>query len=110
MNVAIENQNGWNYSASAPHKTGAGRGNPNVTRAHSRAEAVFLCVMHSSIQIMVGCAGQSQDWPGSRVTGISTPVRLTTLMVVENLGGELINLSLEDAIMATIPALSHPDV
>ncbi|ENJ8123738.1 ash family protein, partial [Shigella flexneri] len=60
--------------------------------------------------IMVGCAGQSQDWPGSRVTGISTPVRLTTLMVVENLGGELINLSLEDAIMATIPALSHPDV
>ncbi|EOJ3387338.1 ash family protein, partial [Shigella sonnei] len=52
----------------------------------------------------------SQDWPGSRVTGISTPVRLTTLMVVENLGGELINLSLEDAIMATIPALSHPDV
>ncbi|WP_106378562.1 Rha family phage regulatory protein, partial [Escherichia coli] len=110
LNVAIENQNGWNYSASAPHKTGAGRGNPNVTRAHSRAEAVFLCVMHSSIQIMVGCAGQSQDWPGSRVTGISTPVRLTTLMVVENLGGELINLSLEDAIMATIPALSHPCV
>ncbi|EMG9444223.1 Rha family transcriptional regulator, partial [Escherichia coli] len=110
LNVAIENQNGWNYSAPAPHKTGAGRGNPNVTRAHSRAEAVFLCVMHSSIQIMVGCAGQSQDWPGSRVTGISTPVRLTTLMVVENLGGELINLSLEDAIMATIPALSHPDV
>ncbi|EJE0761214.1 ash family protein, partial [Shigella flexneri] len=54
LNVAIENQNGWNYSASAPHKTGAGRGNPNVTRAHSRAEAVFLCVMHSSIQIMVG--------------------------------------------------------
>ncbi|EOD0064587.1 transcriptional regulator, partial [Shigella flexneri] len=27
LNVAIENQNGWNYSASAPHKTGAGRGN-----------------------------------------------------------------------------------
>ncbi|HHO4274700.1 TPA: transcriptional regulator, partial [Escherichia coli] len=28
LNVAIENQNGWNYSAPAPHKTGAGRGNP----------------------------------------------------------------------------------
>ncbi|MGK3256390.1 Rha family phage regulatory protein, partial [Escherichia coli] len=26
LNVAIENQNGWNYSAPAPHKTGAGRG------------------------------------------------------------------------------------
>ncbi len=59
---------------------------------------------------MVGCAGQSQDWPGSRVTGISTPVPLTTLMVVENLGGELINLSLEDAIMATALTFSHPDV
>lgn len=31
LNVAIENQNGWNYSAPAPYKTGAGRGNPNVT-------------------------------------------------------------------------------
>ncbi|WP_106423296.1 Rha family phage regulatory protein, partial [Escherichia coli] len=105
---AIENQNGWNYSAPAPHKTGAGRGNPNVTRAHNRAEAVFLCVKHSHIQIMVGRAGQSQDWPGSRVTGISTPVRLTSLTVVENPGGEFVNLTLEVAIMAT--TLSHPDV
>ncbi len=24
LNVAIENQNGWNYSVPAPHKTGAG--------------------------------------------------------------------------------------
>ncbi|WP_097680439.1 Rha family phage regulatory protein, partial [Escherichia coli] len=110
LNVAIENQYGWNYSAPAPHKTGAGRGNPKVTRAHNRAEAVFLCVMHSHIQIMVGRAGQLQGWPGSRVTGISTPVRLATLMVVESLGGELINLTLEDAIMATTLTLSHPDV
>lgn len=110
LNVAIENQYGWNYSAPAPHKPGAGRGNPKVTRAHNRAEAVFLCVKHSHIQIMVGRAGQLQGWPGSRVTGISTPVRLATLMVVESLGGELINLTLEDAIMATTLTLSHPDV
>ncbi|MBB7069635.1 Rha family phage regulatory protein [Escherichia coli] len=110
LNVAIENQNGWNYSASAPYKTGAGRGNPNVTRAHNRAKAVFLCVKHSHIRIMVGRAGQPQGWPGSLVTGISTPVRLTTLMVVESLGGELTNLSLEAVIMTTIPALSQPDV
>ncbi len=110
LNVAIENQNGWNYSASAPHKTGAGRGNPMITSAHNRAQAVFLCVMHSHIQIMVGRAGQPQGWPGSLVTGISTPVRLTTFMVVENLGGELFKLINEDAIMATIPTLSHPDV
>ncbi|ATZ30585.1 TPA: Rha family transcriptional regulator [Escherichia coli] len=110
LNVAIENQNGWNYSAPAPHKTGAGRGNPMFTNAHNRAQAVFLCVMHSHIQIMVGRAGQPQGWPGSLVTGISTPVRLTTLMVVENLGGELIKFTNEAAIMATIPTLSQPDV
>ena len=110
LNVAIENQNGWNYSAPAPHKTGAGRGNPMIINAHNRAQAVFLCVMHSHIQIMVGRAGQSQGWPGSLVTGISTPVRLTTITVVENLGGELFKLINEAAIMATILTLSHPDV
>ncbi|MED8847120.1 Rha family transcriptional regulator [Escherichia coli] len=110
LNVAIENQSGWNYSSPAPHKTGAGRGNPMFTNAHNRAQAVFLCVKHSHIHIMVGCAGQSQGWPGSLVTGISTPVRLTTLMVVESLGGELIKFTNEAATMATIPTLSHPDV
>ncbi|EFI6094562.1 transcriptional regulator [Escherichia coli] len=110
LNVAIENQNGWNYSAPAPHKTGAGRGNPMMITAHNRAQAVFLCVMHSHIQIMVGRAGQPQGWPVSVVAGISTPVRLTTLMVVENLGGELFKQTIEAAIMATIPTLSHPDV
>ncbi|ENU3065414.1 Rha family transcriptional regulator [Escherichia coli] len=110
LNVAIENQNGWNYSAPAPHKTGAGRGNPKSFTAHNRAQAVFLCVKHSHIRIMVGRAGQPQGWPGSVMTGISTPVRLTTLMVVENLGGELIKFIAEAAIMATILTLSHPDV
>lgn len=110
LNVAIENQNGWNYSAPAPYKTGAGRGNPMFTRAHNRAKAVFLRAKHSLIRIMVGRAGQPKGWPGSLVTGISTPVRLTTLMVVESRGGELTNLSLEAVIMTTIPALSHPDV
>ncbi|EGK3350994.1 transcriptional regulator, partial [Salmonella enterica] len=110
LNVAIENQNGWNYSAPAPYKTGAGRGNPKSNVAHNRAQAVFLCVKHSRIQIMVGRAGQPQGWPGSTLTGISTPVRLTTLMVVESLGGELLTLNVEAAIMATILTLSHPDV
>ncbi|UMT23045.1 transcriptional regulator [Escherichia coli] len=110
LNVAIENQNGWNYSASAPYKTGAGRGNPKSFAAHNRVHAVFLCVKHSHIRIMVGRAGQPQGWPGSAMTGISTPVRLTTLMVVENLGGELIKFIAEAAIMATILTLSHPDV
>ncbi|ENC7540159.1 Rha family transcriptional regulator [Salmonella enterica subsp. enterica serovar Brandenburg] len=110
LNVAIENQNGWNYSAPAPYKAGAGRGNPEFNQAHNRAQAVFLCVKHSHIQIMVRRAGQPQGWPDSWLTGISTPVRLTTLMVVENLGGELLILNQEAAIMATIPTLSQPDV
>ncbi|EPC4382321.1 Rha family transcriptional regulator [Escherichia coli] len=109
LSVAIENQNGWNYSAPAPHKTGAGIATPMFTNAHNRAQAVFLCVMHSHIQIMVGRAGQSQDWPGSLVTGCSNPVRLTTHEIATS-GGELIKFTNEAAIMATIPALSHPDV
>ncbi|EPZ3416263.1 Rha family phage regulatory protein, partial [Shigella flexneri] len=90
LNVAIENQNGWNYSASAPHKTGAGRGNPNVTRAHSRAEAVFLCVMHSSIQIMVGCAGIVAMMASSSDKLINSPPRFsTTIRVVRRTGVEI---------------------
>ncbi|WP_340505335.1 Rha family phage regulatory protein [Escherichia coli] len=110
LNVAIENQNGWNYSAPAPYKTGAGRGNPMFTTAHNRAHAVFLRAKHSLIRIMVRRAGQPKGWPGSVVTGISTPVRLTTFMVVESLGGELIKFTTEVVFMTTIPTLSHPDV
>ncbi|EEZ1649142.1 transcriptional regulator [Escherichia coli] len=109
LNVAIENQNGWNYSAPAPHKAGAGRGNPMMTTAHNRAQAVFLCVMHSHIQIMVGRAGQPQGWPGSMMTGCSNPVRLTTHEIATS-GGELMKFIMEAAIMATIPALSHPEI
>ncbi|EFA2729101.1 transcriptional regulator [Escherichia coli] len=109
LNVAIENQNGWNYSASAPHKTGAGIATPMFIMAHNRAQAVFLCVMHSHIQIMVGRAGQPQGWPGSMMTGCSNPVRLTTHEIATS-GGELMKFIMEAAIMATIPALSHPEI
>ncbi|EKF2843546.1 TPA: Rha family transcriptional regulator [Escherichia coli] len=109
LNVAIENQNGWNYSAPAPHKAGAGIATPMFIMAHNRAQAVFLCVMHSHIQIMVGRAGQPQGWPGSMMTGCSNPVRLTTHEIATS-GGELMKFIMEAAIMATIPALSHPDV
>ncbi|EPI9051220.1 Rha family transcriptional regulator, partial [Escherichia coli] len=106
---AIENQNGWNYSAPAPHKAGAGIATPMFIMAHNRAQAVFLCVMHSHIQIMVGRAGQPQGWPGSMMTGCSNPVRLTTHEIATS-GGELMKFIMEAAIMATIPALSHPEI
>ncbi|MKD68426.1 transcriptional regulator, partial [Salmonella enterica subsp. enterica] len=66
LNVAIENQNGWNYSASAPHKTGVGIATPNVIRAHNRASAVFLRAKHGLIRIMVGRMGPLSGGPGSR--------------------------------------------
>ncbi|EBQ9987795.1 transcriptional regulator [Salmonella enterica subsp. enterica serovar Oranienburg] len=109
LNVAIENQNGWNYSASAPHKTGAGIATPNVIRAHNRASAVFLRAKHGLIRIMVGRMGPLSGGPGSRMTGCCNPVRLTTHEIATS-RGELINLSYEAAIMATTPALSHPCV
>lgn len=109
LNVAIENQNGGNYSVPAPHKTGAGIATPKSFTAHNRAQAVFLCVKHSHIQIMVGRAGQPQGWPGSVMTGCSNPVRLTTHEIATS-GGELIKFIAEAAIMATILTLSHPCV
>ncbi|EPR2348123.1 ash family protein, partial [Shigella flexneri] len=54
-------------------------------------------------------AGQPQGWPVSVVTGCSNPVRLTTHEIATS-GGESFKLTIEAAIMATIPALSHPDV
>ncbi|HHR4725763.1 TPA: ash family protein [Salmonella enterica] len=95
------------YTVPAPHKTGAGRGNPESITAHNRAFAVFLCVKHGHIQIMVGRAGQPQGWPGSVMTGISTPVRLTTNQTVESLGGELSKFITEAAIMATVPTITR---
>lgn len=107
MNAVLENRNDWQYSTCVPHKTGAGIGTPNIIRAHNRASAVFLCAKHCFIRIMVGRAGQPSGWPGSRMTGSSNPVRLTTHEIGTS-GGELINLSYEGATMATTPTKKHP--
>lgn len=109
MNAVLENQNGWRYSSQAPHKTGAGIGTPKSITAHNRAFAVFLCVKHGHIRIMVGRAGQPQGWPVSVVAGSSNPVRLTTYEFGTS-RGELSKLTIEAAIMATTPTFSHPQV
>ncbi|EHI2278130.1 hypothetical protein J9D08_004699 [Salmonella enterica] len=98
------------YTVPAPHKTGAGRENPLMTIAHDRAFAVFLCVKHGHIRIMVGRAGQPRGWPVPMVAGILTPVRLTTNQTVRSLGGELSKLTIEAAIMATIPTFTQPEI
>lgn len=109
MNTGLAKENGWRYSASAPHKTGAGIATPSVTIAHNRASAVFLRAKHSLIRIMVGRAGQPKGWPGSMVTGCCNPVRLTTHEIATS-RGELVKFTVEDAIMATVPALVHPEI
>ncbi|NUH56523.1 ash family protein [Citrobacter portucalensis] len=111
----IRNQNidyaiSGRYTVCAPYKAGAGRGNPKFTEEHNRAHAVFSCHEHCYAQIMVGRAGPTSVGPGSSVTGISTPVRLTTYMVVESLGGEYFKLTEEAAIMATVPTKTHPKI
>ncbi|MFV4846616.1 Rha family transcriptional regulator [Edwardsiella tarda] len=108
--MSIDNLYSGRYTEKAVAKSAAGRGNPELITAHDRALAVFLCAMHCYTQFMVGRAGQLLCWPVSVVTGISTPARLTTNQVVESLGGELKKLTIEVAIMATIPAIAHPEI
>lgn len=108
--MSIDNLYSGRYTGKAAAKSAAGRGNPELITAHDRALAVFLCAMHCYTQFMVGRAGQPLCWPVSVVTGISTPARLTTNQVVESLGGELKKLTIEVAIMATIPAIAHPKI
>ncbi|EDX3147410.1 transcriptional regulator [Salmonella enterica subsp. diarizonae serovar 61:l,v:1,5,7] len=109
MNAILAKENGWRYSSQAPHKTGAGIGTPSITIAHNRASAVFLRAKHSHIRIMAGRAGELKSSPGSMVTGSSNPARLATHEFGTS-RGELVKFTIEDAIMATIPALSHPQV
>ncbi len=96
------------YTVCAPHKTGAGIATPKSNVAHNRAFAVFLCVKHGHIRIMVGRAGQPQGWPGSTLTGCCNPACLTTHEIATS-RGELSILNVEAAIMATIPTLDHPE-
>ncbi len=97
------------YTDFAAAKSVAGIGVLEIIRAHDRASAVFLCAMHGHIRIMVGRVGASSEAPGSRVTGYANPARLTTLEIGVS-GGEFKYLSLEDATMATIPAIAQPEI
>ena len=108
LNVAIENQNRWNYSAPAPHKAGAGIGLLLITLVpeHAPKACFLLPAFHYS---MAAQAGASHEAPGSDVTGKANPVWATTNQI-GLCGGGSIAFTSEDAIMATIPTLSHPDV
>lgn len=84
------------YIPLAAAKSAVGHSTPDITKAHNRAEAVFLCAKHCHIRIMVRRAGQPSGWPASLVTGSGIPVRLTTLEHSTS-GGELSKFTKEDA-------------
>ncbi|EIV8368046.1 ash family protein, partial [Escherichia coli] len=88
------------YTVSAPYKAGVGRENPEFTKAHNRALAVFLCHEQHYAQIMVGRAGPTSVGPGSLVTGFS-PLYVSPPIAVRSFGGELLKITKEAAIMAT---------
>ncbi|EIE1607030.1 ash family protein [Salmonella enterica] len=104
------------YAYPAPHKTGAGRENPKLTKATPDAASVFFVVRytrhsmawcaylmagcsqapdhataHRAALIMVTLAGQPQGWPVPFVPGILTPVDVTALFERENSSGDSLN-------------------
>ncbi len=106
----IDHADFMGYAKKAPYKAGAGRGNPKFNIEHNRAHAVFSCHEHCYAKIMVGRAGPTSVGPGSMLTGISTPVRLTTYMAVESLGGEFFEFNIGAVTMTTIPTLAQPEL
>ncbi len=104
------------YGYSAPAKSGAGRGNPENIKATTDAYSVFFIVVmsvspYSAEQIrtesMVALAGQLSGWPVSFVSGISTPVSVTTNHERGNSGGDSLKHTKEIIIMMTAPTQSQ---
>ena len=98
------------YGYSALAKSSAGRGNPLNIKVTQTRPASFFVSCHCAHQLrgyirtesMVALAGLSKDRPVSFVSGISTPVNVTTPSERGNSGGDSLNTK-EAAIMATTP-------
>ncbi|WOZ76605.1 host cell division inhibitor Icd-like protein [Kosakonia sacchari] len=115
------------YSSAVAAKSATGRRNLSNLTATQHAPCVFfyvaalahlyflvwclltnLCHQHHIIKIMVVRAGQPSGWPVFVRAGIPTPVRATT-HERRNSGGGVNRYLTEIAIMATVPALLHPE-
>ncbi|HBD1954274.1 TPA: ash family protein [Escherichia coli] len=64
-----------------------------ITSQRIAAFAVFFCVKHCHIRIMVGRAGAEKSAPGFVMTGYANPVRLTTSLIGVRCGDHPINWS-----------------
>ncbi|EEO8568668.1 ash family protein [Salmonella enterica] len=121
------------YAYPAPHKTGAGRGNPCKYKATPDAASVFFVVRytrhsmawcaylmagcsqapdhataHRAALIMVTLAGLPKGRPVPLYAGISTPVNVTAPIERGNSSGDSVNLYKEAVTMATTLTPSHP--
>lgn len=95
--LPCRNQSG--YISAAPHKTGAGIGTPQTSRAHDRASVFFVRTVSPRLfrtRIMVGRTGPASAGPGPLLAGSSNPVRLTTPSL-EPLDGEFSKLTNREA-------------
>ncbi|QIX94995.1 host cell division inhibitor Icd-like protein [Cedecea sp. FDAARGOS_727] len=117
----LQYQNGAGYIHHVAAKSATGRGNPCNLKATPDAPRVFFCVfvfVHllrtqwflccCGYRVMVAQAGLTPVRPVSFRAGISTPVWATT-SERGNSGGSDTRYLKEVAIMATVPALSHPE-
>ncbi|HBD5695313.1 TPA: Rha family transcriptional regulator [Escherichia coli] len=97
------------YTVQAPYKAGAGIGVLELIKAIYDAPASFLSSAFAHIKVMVGWAGASKDAPVSLITGYANPVQFTTSEIGVSGGGSISPIK-EAAIMATVPALSQPEI
>ena len=102
------------YGYSAPAKSGAGIGVPEMIKATHDAPSVFFCavnpthaffsdagiIIRAAHEIMVGWMGASTEAPVSLIAGYANPVQLTTSEIGVSGGGNKSQLQ-EAAIMAT---------
>ena len=108
------------YSNPAVAKSAAGIGVLNITLATPDAPCVFFCVCASvhpfsgrrfcircALCVMVAQAGASHEAPVSNVAGYANPVWATTSEIGVS-GGSCMLLTLETALMATVPHSPHP--
>lgn len=107
--VDIDSAISGRYTVQAPYKAGAGIGTPELHTAIYDAPASFLSSALMHAKIMVGWAGEPKGSPVSVCAGSSNPVQFTTSEIGTSGGGSY-PLHTEAAIMATIPALTQPEI
>lgn len=97
------------YTVQAPYKAGVGIGVLELHTATIGALASFLLLQLSYTQIMVGWVGAPKGAPVSVCAGYANPAQFTTSEIGVSGGGSY-PLHTEAAIMATIPALTQPEI